>query len=63
MLNRDAVFIDTSGWIALLHADDIDHSRATSVMMKKPLGPIFLQKASQQEFSPSVLVVLPGSNR
>jgi hypothetical protein len=33
MLNRDAVFIDTSGWIAFLHSDDIDPSRVVIVML------------------------------
>lgn len=34
MIDRNAVFVDTSGWIALLQTDDIDHSRAASVMQE-----------------------------
>jgi predicted nucleic acid-binding protein len=32
MPSRDAVFVDTSGWIALLNADDQLHTRAATVL-------------------------------
>jgi uncharacterized protein len=34
MFNRDAVFVDTSGWIAVLNADDALHQQACSRLLE-----------------------------
>ncbi len=34
MLNRNAVFVDTSGWIAVLNADDAYHAQACARLLE-----------------------------
>lgn len=42
MPGNDAVFIDTSGWIALLNADDVLHGQATQVLERLAVSPRLL---------------------
>ena len=36
-MNREAVFVDTSGWYALTDAGDFHHGRATQSLRRSPL--------------------------